>query len=724
MADRVGQQFGNYRLMRLLGRGGFAEVYLGEHIYLNTQAAVKVLHAQLAKDQTEQFRAEARTIAHLEHPHIVRVLEFGIENTTPYLIMTYAPNGTVRQHYPRGVQVPLNIIVQYVDQVADALQYSHDQKVIHRDIKPENILLGRRGEVLLSDFGIATIAQSSQQSMQKVVGTVAYMAPEQLQGKPRPASDQYSLGVMVYEWLSGSCPFTGTFTEVASQHVLTPPPPLRSKVPTVAPEIEQVVMTALAKDPQQRFASIWAFAKAFEQACGPVLLSIPQPAQPLIVPGSNQSSPSNTASTWPDQHVDTPEKQDEAMFPTILSSRPGQMSSPAAPATVAPLASASTPSTQPPQVSRPNTSPGDFQPSRQGISRRAVVISIAGLVIAAGIGGGVTWLALSQKSGITGASTPTTTTVPNTPTTPSSPTPTSPPAPPLGTTLTTYHGHSSYVYGVAWVTPNGQRIASAGFDRTVQEWNAISNNRYFIYNDTQAVNDVKASFDGMRIASASDAAIAEVRDAITGAAIITYNGHHGAVNTVRWSPDGTRIVSSSADTTVRVWNATTGQTLITYRGHTDFVWAAAWSHDGQKIVSAGRDGTAQVWDANTGNLLVTYRGHSATVRSVTWSPDGQSIATASEDKTVQVWNSSTGANILTYRGHSNLLRTVEWSHDGTRIISGGKDSTAQIWDAQSGNTIYTYRGHSATVFDAQWSPDDSRIASGSTDTTVQVWQAK
>ncbi len=722
MADRVGQKFGNYRLIHLLGRGGFAEVYLGEHIYLNTQAAVKVLHTQLAKDQTEQFRTEARTIAHLEHPHIVRVLEFGIENATPFLVMTYAPNGTVRQHYPRGVPVPLNIIVQYIQQVADALQYSHDQKVIHRDIKPENILLGRRGEVLLSDFGIATIAQSSQQSMQKVVGTVAYMAPEELQGKPRPASDQYALGVMVYEWLSGSCPFTGTFTAVASQHVLTPPPPLRSKVPTIAPEIEQVVITALAKDPQQRFASIWTFAKAFEQACGPVLQSAPQP---LIVPGSNRSNPSTSASTWPDQQTDTPEKEDEAMFPTILSSPQGQSSSPAVPE-VAPLASASTPPAQSSQASRPDTSYGEFEASHQGISRRTVVMGIAGLVVAAGIGGGVTWLALSQKPGISGAPTATITTVPNTPiASPSSSlTPTSHPAPPLGTTLTTYRGHSGYVYGVAWVTPDGQRIASASLDKTVQEWNAISDNRYFIYSETNAINDVKASFDGTRIASAGEAAIAEVRDAVIGAAIITYSGHHGAVNTVKWSPDGTRIVSSSADTTVQVWNAATGQTLTTYRGHTDIVWAAAWSHDGRRIASASKDSTAQVWDAATGNLLVTYRGHSATVRSVTWSPDGQSIATASEDKTVQVWNSSTGANILTYRGHSNLLRTVEWSHDGTRIVSGGKDSTAQIWDANSGNTIFTYRGHSATVFDAQWSLDDTRIASGSTDTTAQVWQAK
>src|SRR5262249_37065657 len=167
MADYVGKKFGNYRLLHTLGRGGFAEVYLGEHIYLNTQAAVKVLHTQLASGQNDQFLAEARTIARLEHPHIVRVLEFGLEEGMPFLVMTYAPNGTVRQQHPRGQPLPLPRIVQYVQQTADALQYAHDQRLIHRDIKPENILLGRRNEILLSDFGIATLAQSSRQDMRE-----------------------------------------------------------------------------------------------------------------------------------------------------------------------------------------------------------------------------------------------------------------------------------------------------------------------------------------------------------------------------------------------------------------------------------------------------------------------------------------------------------------------------------------------------------------------------
>src|SRR2546425_6159438 len=267
MADRVGQQLGNYRLIRLLGEGGFAEVYLGEHIHLGTQAAIKVLHTQLTSEDVDKFRTEARTIAHLIHPHIVRVLEFGVEGKAPFLVMDYAPNGTLRQRHPKGAALALPLIVAYVKQVADALQYAHDEKLIHRDIKPENMLLGRRNEILLSDFGIAIVAQSSRyQGTQDMAGTIAYMAPEQIQAHPRPASDQYSLAIVVYEWLTGERPFHGSFTEIAIKHSVVPPPPLREKVPTILPDVEQVVMMALAKDPKERFGNIQAFANALEQA--------------------------------------------------------------------------------------------------------------------------------------------------------------------------------------------------------------------------------------------------------------------------------------------------------------------------------------------------------------------------------------------------------------------------------------------------------------------------
>ncbi len=172
----------------------------------------------------------------------------------PASIMEYASNGTLRQRHPKGIPLSPLSIVPYIQQAASALQYAHDRKLVHRDIKPENMLLGPNNQILLSDFGLVLIAQSTgTRSTKEMGGTVPYMAPEQLQGRPRPASDQYALGIVVYEWLSGDRPFHGTFTEIASQHMLVPPPPLRRSIPEISPEIEKVVLMALAKDPQQRF---------------------------------------------------------------------------------------------------------------------------------------------------------------------------------------------------------------------------------------------------------------------------------------------------------------------------------------------------------------------------------------------------------------------------------------------------------------------------------------
>ncbi len=271
MADRSGQQLGSYRLLRLLGRGGFAEVYLGQHVYLNSQAALKILQIVLNDEDIEGFAKEARTLASLTHPHIVRVLDFAVKNGTPFLVMEYAANGTLRQRHPYGTLLPVETIISYVRQVASALQYAHDQRLIHRDIKPENMLLGATGEILLSDFGLAmpashTVDQSTQAMEISFAGTTPYLAPEQLQGKPQPASDQYSLAVVVYEWLCGKRPFNGSPLEIAIQHISKPPPPLREQLPGISSSIEETVMRALAKDPQQRFDSVQDFATALERA--------------------------------------------------------------------------------------------------------------------------------------------------------------------------------------------------------------------------------------------------------------------------------------------------------------------------------------------------------------------------------------------------------------------------------------------------------------------------
>lgn len=270
MADRIGQQFGDYRLIQLKGSGSFGDVYLGEHIHDKTQAAVKVLKTQLTSpNEIREFTNEARSLFRLQHPHIVKLLDFGIgSGDVPFLVTEYAPHGTLRQLHPKGTQLPLATVVSYVKQIASALQYAHERRLIHRDIKPENMLVGVNNEIVVSDFGIAAVAHSTlSQTPQMGLGTPYYMAPEQIQGNARPASDQYALGAVVYEWLCGIYPFKGfSYIEIAMQHLTVPPPPLRTIVPSISPAVEQVVMKALEKDPKQRFPNVVDFASALEQA--------------------------------------------------------------------------------------------------------------------------------------------------------------------------------------------------------------------------------------------------------------------------------------------------------------------------------------------------------------------------------------------------------------------------------------------------------------------------
>jgi peptide/nickel transport system substrate-binding protein len=367
MADRVGQQFGNYRLVALLGQGGFAEVYLGQHVRLSLQAAIKVLHTHLTGSEAEHFFQEAETIAKLTHPSIVRVFDYDVQDGVPFLVMDYAPNGSLRRRSPKGSVVALPQIVSSVKQVAAALQYAHEQKFIHRDVKPENMLLGRHQEVLLSDFGLAALAHSSASlSTQEAIGTLAYMAPEQIEGHPRAASDQYALGIVVYEWLCGSRPFEGSATEVMVQQLTIPPPPLHEKVATIPLGIEQVVLRALAKEHKDRFASVQDFAEALEQAS---LLAFP-PTSLLAAEPSAAGSPADAGFAT----VAVP-----TSLPALPNETPSELAVPAeaAQTDVAVLLQATLPV------------------RRKGLARHtaALLISLAALVVLGGIVGSLSLLA-------------------------------------------------------------------------------------------------------------------------------------------------------------------------------------------------------------------------------------------------------------------------------------------------------------------------------------------
>jgi predicted ATPase/DNA-binding CsgD family transcriptional regulator len=284
--EQVEQRLGNYRLLQLLGKGAFADVYLGEHLYLNTPVAIKVLRSRLDSSTLDGFLAEARQVSHLVHPHIIRVFDFGLEAEAPFLVMDYAPYGNLRELHPPGTILPLPTIVSHVMALSSALQYAHDQHLVHRDLKPENVLLGSKHEVLLSDFGLALLTSDREPLQVKDrFGMIAYMAPELILGQPLPASDQYTLAVLVYEWLCGHPPFGGLAGHITNQHLYTVPPSLCEKYPEIPRAVEQVVFKALSKEPAQRFVDVLSFARAFEEAsymvATPHALSISPPFSPF-----------------------------------------------------------------------------------------------------------------------------------------------------------------------------------------------------------------------------------------------------------------------------------------------------------------------------------------------------------------------------------------------------------------------------------------------------------
>lgn len=263
---QAGAQLGRYRLLRLLGQGGFAQVYLGERIDIKAQVAVKVVSFRLSPVDQEGFRSEALSIAQLRHPSIAPILDLGNVDDILFLVMPYAPHGTLRERYSQGTKLSPSTVLPYVRQICAALHYAHQLGMIHRNLKPENLLLGPEQQLWVSDFGLTVGTQCSRsQQMDELASPVAYMAPELLQGQPVPASDQYALAVMLYEWLCGTRPFQGAYLDIIGQQMSTTPP-LSPRAFGVSPDLAWVLMTALAKDPRQRFGSIQAFGRAFEQA--------------------------------------------------------------------------------------------------------------------------------------------------------------------------------------------------------------------------------------------------------------------------------------------------------------------------------------------------------------------------------------------------------------------------------------------------------------------------
>jgi serine/threonine-protein kinase len=313
MTISVGDTVGPYQIIAALGQGGMATVFKAYHPALDRYVAIKVLHAAFKEDANfnARFIREARIVAKLDHPNIVPIYDFAEHQGISYLVMRFIEGRTLKAILREG-PLPIPRVLAIIRPVTDALAYAHAQGILHRDIKPSNILLANDGHIFLADFGLARIVQASDSTLSKdmLIGTPQYISPEQARGEPATErSDLYSLGVVLFEMLTGRVPFSAdTPYAIIHDHIYTPLPLPTSINPSLSPEIERLLLKALAKDPQARYASATEMMTALEHAAAieatqgtrPSTLSVPVSLMPQPPP---TPEPSGVATATPSPPV-------------------------------------------------------------------------------------------------------------------------------------------------------------------------------------------------------------------------------------------------------------------------------------------------------------------------------------------------------------------------------------------------------------------------------------
>ena len=550
----------------------------------------------------------------------------------------------------------------------------------------------------MSDFGIALVLQSQHsQSTQNIAGTIAYMAPEQIQAHPVPASDQYSLGIVVYEWLCGTRPFQGSYTEIAVKQSVMPPPPLRSFAPDLPTAVEMVVMQALQKDSRQRFADVRTFALALEQAA-------------------------HQAGTWSDPStVIRPQGAPFGSFPTT-NTPPASLP--------ASFVSAPTPTftPQPYNMHTPPVQHGNqpvFDPSlpnreQKGfhLSRRALLIG--GAVGMVAVGGIATNALLTQVLHNTQS-----------------------PSNPLNqvfsnlqhaggqaTAELTYSWHTNQILIVRW-SPDGKYIASGSMDGTMQVWTAdkgetklsVRSTVQPVQSDDYPWSIAWSMRTDQKLAVAFADGTIQVLGANNGQRLSSLTTPISVVPKLAWSPDERHLAVGGSNNNVYVYQYPEWKLVTTYQEHTNSIRALAWSPDGRMLASGSEDTTVRLWEPLSGHTRLIYKGHSNTIGSLSWSTDSTRIVSVAQDQTARVWQVDTDTTLYTYKAPGGApIGEASWSHDNRTIAVYGGDATIYLLDAQTGAVKKSY--FTGVDFSLSWSPDDTHIVTGSYDKVAKIWRVE
>ncbi|WP_007514696.1 MULTISPECIES: WD40 repeat domain-containing serine/threonine protein kinase [Pseudofrankia] len=702
-----------YELGAQLGQGAFGLVLAGRHQELHRDVAIKVLPA--GPDGTiERGRAEARLLAALDHPHIVRVYDAVATDDLHLIVMELLAGGTLSRRR-KGMAAETACAVGLA--VADALGCAHRAGVLHRDIKPDNILFDAADLLKVTDFGIAKIVEGASTTASAVIGTPRYMAPEQLLGaRLSPATDLYALGVLLYELLTGTSLFGPAVSGQALAHHhlhVAPAPPAGVPGP-----VADVVMRTLAKDPADRPQTAHAFALALAQAAaevhGPgwtsragirlrldedIRAATESPTAPVAVaPLAMAISPPGSGNT--------------VVLPTQRAERP-----------------LSDGTSNSPPTRRSGRSWSRLHRHRLPLAAAAVLLAITGTVLGLTI----------PKDADSVIPLKTTSTLPSV-------RPTSRPTlSPLGSPLI---GHTGDVRSVAFA-PGGRTLVSSSDDGTVRLWDISKRNAPEalgapLTEHADNVYGVAFAPDGRTIASASADNTVRLWDVSNLSAPkplgAPLTGHTGYVYSVAFAPDGRTLASASFDTTVRLWDVSDlsaprplGAPLT---GHTHWVFSVAFAPDGRTLASASDDGTVRLWDISDLSapqpLGAPLTGHAGHAYSVAFAPDGRTLASASNDGTVRLWDVSDlsaprplGVPLI---GHTSWATSVAFAPDGRTLASASDDTTVRLWDISKRSAPQplelSITGHTSHVNAVAFAPDGRTLASASNDYTIRLWEVR
>ena len=754
MSSLVGQSLGRYQIVEQLGEGGMAAVYKAFDTRLERFVALKVIlpNFQISNQFLKRFEREAKALAQLSHPNIVKVHDYGEHvaaggDAVPYLVMEYLPGGTLKAS--AGQTISPAEAARLLLPLARALGHAHRQGIVHRDVKPANVLITESGEPMLSDFGIARMLEGDQtQGLTGTgmgIGTPEYMAPEQGMGEKVDArADIYALGVMLYEMVTGRKPYRAdTPMAVMLKKASEPLPPPTRYIPSLPPAVEGVILKALARQPEQRYASMDQFAAALEN-----IMRGGHVEATLVTGARDRPTPPPTA----------PVKKRRAGLSLPLTIAAvvlvlalgagvlygvgqlfGEKETPPA-ATDAPAVEPTTAQTAALEDEEPTTAPQPTPLPTSDLTFAYPAEAITGANAASlselarwGKGAALT-VEYSQDGSLLAVGAP------------------------LGIylydaasfTQVGYIEEAGYAAALAFA-PDGETVVVCQ-DGIVRFWSLADgglyrsldfevNSEIFALSPDSEASPQGSGGGGQYLASDGKDDDLQVRRASDGELLHTLTGHSGNPNMLVFSPDSRLLVSVSDDETVRMWDPASGTLLRTLEGHESRVQLADFSPDGALLATGGANSGVILWNAATGEQ-VRKVGTDATPLALAFSPDraappeqsggGGSTLAVARGSGVEIWQISDGALLRTLETDGRV-RSLAFSMDGKRIALTTEQYRLQVWDVAASQLLYTDEAHSAAYTAVDFSQDGSRLGAAlgrtigslatgtNSEEAVQVW---